>query len=140
MLDFFQKFFSSSYIFDPIPDPESPLIFYSVFLFGAVILLGAWLYFMLKHSARWQAHSGLVHRFANLFTSVGLVGLLLTFFRREGIPYLSSRALLLVFLLATIVWLEIIVYYALVQYPKFKATLERQERFQKYLPHPKKKK
>jgi len=84
---------------------------------------------------RW-AKSLYANFWSGLFTffwTNALIGLLLTFFNYEMVPFLSARFWLLVWAAGLIVWLAFIVR-LVVKIPQKKALLEKEKEFKKYIP------
>lgn len=84
---------------------------------------------------RW-AKSLYANFWSGLFTffwTNALIGLLLTFFNYEMVPFLSARFWLLVWAAGLIVWLAFIIR-LVVKIPQKKALLEKEKEFKKYIP------
>jgi len=62
-----------------------------------------------------------------------VIGLLLTFFNYEMVPFLSARFWFLLWLIGMLVWLFFI-YKIMIKIPQKKALLEKEREFKKYIP------
>lgn len=67
------------------------------------------------------------------FLSNAIIGLILTFFNYEMVPFLSARFWFLLWVISMIVWL-VFVCKIIVRIPRRKARLEREKEFKKYIP------
>lgn len=70
----------------------------------------------------------------SLLLTMGSLGILWTFFAYEGIPILSARFWLVLWIIGLIIWIYFIVRYYVLEYTDFKIKLAEKERLQKYLP------
>jgi len=96
--------FTPTYIFNPEPGyyfTSAPffLIFFSVLVLLAIVTA------FLAYKKRKSVYRPLYAYLANWGLWVGLVGLLLVFFRLQGIPYFSMRALFAAWIIMAIVWI-----------------------------------
>ena len=69
-----------------------------------------------------------------MLITIGLVGLLLLFFRYENVYFLSGRFLLLFLVVALLVWLGFIVYYGIRKFPLEITDYKDFLRKEKYIP------
>ncbi len=76
---------------------------------------------------------------AQLFRWFGTIGLLITFFRYESLPYAGLRIYTLVVVIGFCLWLAAIVRLWRAIKPTLKEQTIRQQTYEKYLPRPKKK-
>ncbi len=67
------------------------------------------------------------------FLTNATIGLLLTFFNYEMVPFLSARFWLLFWAIGMLVWLFFI-YKMIIKIPQKKALLEKEKEFKKYIP------
>ena len=70
--------------------------------------------------------------YAFFLTNV-IIGLLLTFFNYEMVPFLSARFWFLLWVISMLVWLFFI-YRIIIKIPVKRTQLEREKEFKKYLP------
>jgi hypothetical protein len=90
------KLFIPSYLFDPIPG-GSFMYFWPLLVLFVLIFLGSW---KLKTLIKADA----LHHLPGRVREFALLGLLLTFFRNENIPYLGMRFFLVLFFLSMIAY------------------------------------
>ena len=67
------------------------------------------------------------------FLTNAIIGLMLTFFNYEMVPFLSARFWLLLWAVGMLVWLFFI-YKIVIKIPGKKARLEKEKEFKKYIP------
>ncbi len=67
------------------------------------------------------------------FLTNAIIGLVLTFFSYETVPFLSARFWFLLWVLSMAVWL-VFIYRLMAKIPKKKAQLEKEKEFKKYIP------
>ena len=67
------------------------------------------------------------------FLTNAIVGLVLTFFNYEMVPFLSARFWFLLWGASMVVWL-VFIYKKVVKIPQKKAQLEKEKEFKKYIP------
>lgn len=84
---------------------------------------------------RWAKglYSGLWNSLYYFFLTNAIVGLVLTFFNYERVPFLSARFWFLLWGTCVIVWLFFI-YKIIIRIPQRKARLEKEKEFNKYIP------
>jgi hypothetical protein len=130
----FKKILNIAYIFDKTPPPDSNYLYLGI-LFGLMIVLsfGAWLGYgrLKKHIPLWQE---MQTRIFNLFFYLGITGLMLIFFRWQGVAYLGSRFFLLLLLIVFIIWGIFIINFRLRIFPKELIKYFAKQKFEKYLP------
>jgi len=69
-----------------------------------------------------------------LFMSMGLIGLGYLLFAWQGVTLLAARFWLIIWLITVIVWLIFIGIYMFSKVPKLRAKIEKQRKFDKYIP------
>ncbi|MBU0721903.1 hypothetical protein KKA93_00375 [Patescibacteria group bacterium] len=67
------------------------------------------------------------------FLTNAILGLVLTFFNYEMVPFLSSRFLLLFWAIGMLIWLFFI-YRLVIKIPEKRARIEKEKEFKKYMP------
>jgi len=84
---------------------------------------------------RWakSLYAGLWSGLYNFFLTNAIVGLILTFFNYEMVPFLSARFWFLLWAIVLIAWL-VFIYRAVAKIPQKKARLEKEREFKKYIP------
>ena len=127
----FNKLLVKSYILETTP-PAVGLYKYLAIAFGIFILTAFIL--IVKSKNKEEIWKSLYAKIINLLIFSGAFGLMLIFFRFEGIPYLGSRLFLLVLLLGLIIWSATIIWYRFKILPKKIKEYQKRKAFEKYLP------
>jgi len=78
-------------------------------------------------------YAGLWQSLYLFFLTNAIIGLILTFFNYEMVPFLSARFWFLLWAVGLIIWL-VFIYRAIVKIPQRKARLEKEKEFKKYIP------
>lgn len=136
MFDFIKNFvpkklLEPGYIFEVSPSAEGLYRFLAI-LFGLMILLAFIL--IIKAKKQEEIFKKLYSKIINLLLFSGFFGLVLLFFRFEGIPYLGSRLLMLILFVVAFVWFLLICYYKFRILPREIENFKKQKIFEKYLP------
>lgn len=126
------KLSSIPYWLNPGPgDLSVPYLYFFLIFFGFILALKILLrligrqYIVGFH----RSQQRIVYRVETLLLTMGLLGLLWSFFRFELVPYFSARYWLIVWLLGFVIWAYLIYHYARFEVPQI---LERdRERAQK---------
>ncbi|MFC1656827.1 hypothetical protein ACFL14_02620 [Patescibacteria group bacterium] len=135
----FTEVFSYNYIFEYIPqwNPKYSWIIWAIY--GGVLILGFVLIlfdritpknkFFIRH---------LKNRLLPLTNTVGFTGLILTFFRYQAIPYLSTRFLVYCLIIISLIWAVFIIIFFIRKYPQDKLEAKIEYRKNRYLKKKKK--
>ena len=130
------KLFNARYLLEDFPSQDGLYIYLAIF-FGLMIILACVLKLFFVDKEK-PLRNNLIDMIFVWLLTVSLIGLFWVFSRFEQVQYLGSRVVLLTVLLMIIVWGLIILYYKIFIIPQeFKRIIERQK-FEKYLPRPKK--
>ena len=136
----FAKLLDWDYIKDPYPlAPANQTLFImgGIFIFFILIGVGEW--FWLRKLGRFHSPYLLLRgKLLNFFLTFGIVGLLLLFFRFETIPYLASRLLLYILVVAFIIWGGYLLFYLLIIFPRQMRHDRAEQLYSQYLPTNKK--
>lgn len=133
------KLVNWSYLFQSRPESNSELILALAILFAAAIVGSGIIWIMLVRRERTNPMlEPIRQKLVNALFYTGFIGLLLVFFRWQGIPYFASRFWLLLWLIISIVWIGRIVYYLLKKFPKERSLFEERLVRERYLPKAKK--
>ncbi len=127
----FKKLFNLSYIFESTP-ASTGLYKYLTILFGLMII-GAVVIFFFNRKDK-DNYKKLKNNFFNLFLTTGIIGSVLIFLRFQEVPYLGSRLMLLILLVAFVIWSFFIGYYGFFILPEEIIKRKEKEHFEKYLP------
>ena len=128
------KFFQPDYLFDFRPTVsqsslEIMLSFFTAFLLAGIILK------IIGWKKNWRGYQlKLTQKYFSFFIALGLLGLLLIFFRYEQSMILAARFWLVVWSLLAVGWLILILNYQLKALPEAKKQSAERKLFQKYLP------
>jgi uncharacterized membrane protein YdcZ (DUF606 family) len=128
------KLLDRSYIFEVTPESNSSYL-YLALLYGLLIILAVVLGLLSKKKI--IPIKKLYRGIQNLFLYTGIIGLILIFFRWQGLPYLGSRLMVILLGLFFIVWLLLIILYRFFTLPKIIIEIQERENFEKYLPQKK---
>ena len=126
-----RKLINPNWLFETAPDIQGLYLYlgliYGLFLIAAVAL---GVYSRRHRDSRHKFWSQIIY----LLLLVGVIGLVLIFFRWQEITYLGSRILVVFLWLAGLIWLVFILFYRFVTLPKKIKVQEEKNRFEKYLP------
>ena len=128
------KFFNLSYLFDLRPSIYAGTVYFLLAVFGVLIVLSLLIKIVEQKKKPQQFLKKLFQKYFSFFLTMGLVGLVLLWFRYENAAVLSARFWLLVWALAFVIWLVKIFQYQLKIVPPAREKLEQKKIFQKYLP------
>jgi len=67
------------------------------------------------------------------FLTNAVIGLILTFFNYEMVPFLAARFWLLIWVISMVIWI-IFIYKVIVKIPQKKLRLDKEKEFKKYIP------
>lgn len=129
-----KDFFTTDYLFATQAPANQKLFLAVVGVFVLFIIISALIYY------NQNIHKGLKARLFNFFLTVGILGLVFSFFRYEAIPYIGARIVALLLLLATIIWYMVITVYTIAKMPGEVRVIKNHERYVQYLPKQKRKK
>lgn len=130
----FQRLIDIKYLLDPRPTYNFEFTWPLVILFSIALVAGIVLSLnLLKKRFYWSGRIGQWLRW------LGFIGLVLTFFRYQGIPFLSLRIYFYILALGFLAWLATIVRSFKLLTVKQIEEIKRQETYDKYLPRPKRK-
>jgi len=129
------NFFKLSFWFDVIPDPYTlPVFWVLIGVFALTVILGLAALFFLKKYRENKLAKKVWSKFMSWGYTVGLVGLLLVFFKQQRAPYFGMRIIMGIWLLVVLVWLGFILKFWLLEAPKIKKEKQAKEQLRKYLP------
>ncbi len=129
------KFLQLSFWFDTYPSPFSPVIFWiclGLFAFGLALAIVS---LVLQKKFRADKITFTVYeKLKNFGFGFGSVGLILTFFKQQQAIYLGMRIWLALWLLASLLWLGLVLKYLLFKAPALRLEKKKKEELRKYLP------
>jgi len=126
------KIFDPNLIFEASPDPQGFYLYIAI-IYGLILVLAIILGVISRRNPQ-SVYKKLRSKTIYLMLFVGLVGLMLTFFRWQAIPYIGSRLMVLALWIVAIAWLVEIIWYWLFILPQQKKLQQEKENFEKYLP------
>lgn len=130
----FSQIFDYNYIFEYIPQWHSQYSWISWMIYLGILGIGIILVLVDKFTKQKKFFIGkLKNKILPLTNTVGIIGIILTFFRYQTIPYLSSRLLIYCLIFTAIVWILFILWYFLRKYPKERFEVEEEFRKKRYL-------
>ncbi|MEI6288589.1 MAG: hypothetical protein WCP18_03365 [bacterium] len=128
------KFFTPSYFFDMQPSIEPKTAYFLLGVFGIMAIAGIGI-MIAKKVKKYEAHFAfLLQKYATCLLTMGLIGLIMVWLRFEQAFFLSSRFMLVIWLLAFAWWLAMIIKYQYKALPKIKEQIAKHQEFRKYLP------
>jgi len=121
----FHYWFNYAYI------PFVPWFRIFIFSFTGLMILGIVVFAILKKKK--SLYTGFFKSLFSLSVANAIVGLLVSFFVFEEVPFFSARIWILLWAVE-IVWWLVIIFKRLVKLPELKKEWEKEEKFNKYLP------
>ena len=129
------RLFELSFWFDARPLPFNQASYYII---GAIFLLGIALGIISQYFKKKYQNDYLIVKIWQKLLSFGysfaIVGFLLTFLKQQRIIYLGMRIWLVLWLLASLIWLFFILKYILVEVPGIKKKKQEKAELNKYIP------
>lgn len=129
------SFWNESYISATSPYYLLASVFLIVFVLGLLV----WRWQLKKAHRVTPIFIGPLNQLLNLIIFIIIISISYLFFRTQQINYLSSRLVVLLSLVITVVWLGWILYYVVGQTPRQRSQYLEKERFFRYLPKKKEK-
>jgi len=131
-IDNVKLFFQPGYLLNPYPSYEMKFLVPLLIFFGALIVLSLAIWLFSKKKRKNKPLLKLLGSLANWLVWIGAIGLLLLFFRYEGIPYVSTRVALFLWLVVFVIWGASILFFGLNQYRKTVKEFKEEEKKKKY--------
>jgi len=126
------EIFNPEYLFNPTPPQETKLYLPLLIVFGACILFAVASKFAKPRVKKY------INRFFYTLLICGISGLIYLFSRYEGLPWLGSRLFLILIMAVLAIWLSIDMITLIISMPKHLSAEHSQDRYNRYLPKPKK--
>ena len=138
MIDKFKQFITTTQLFWASPSYNAKILLILTSVSVLMIAVGILIWLLLKNkSQKLPPYQEFKNKFASLFISCGIIGLILAFFNWQLIPYLSSRILILILIIIFIIWLISIFIYIKRRFSWELVKFQQDERYKKYLPRKK---
>ena len=134
MIEYLQYFFNPSHLFSLRPPAMSgrAAVILAV-IFGILIIVGVFSNITSK-----KTKDGLkIKIYKKMFRAgltMGILGYIYIFLAVEGIAVFSSRLMLLIWVVVTVIWIGFIVKYLKIDVPKNREKIVAKRNFEKYLP------
>jgi len=128
-----QNFFTTDYLFSTQAPTNKVMFLLVLAIFVLFIIIATLLAYNKK------IHPPLRAKFFNFLLTIGIIGVFVSLFRWESIPYIGSRFVMLLLLIIAIIWYCLIAIYSISKMPKEVRLRKNQERYVQYLPKAKRK-
>jgi len=122
------NFFTTEYLFATTAPTNRNLFLALLAAFAVMIIISLLLSYNKK------IHPPLRAKLFNFFLTLGILGILISFFRYESIPYVGIRLMMFLLIITAFIWYLIITIYGLTKMPKEVKLRKNQERYAQYLP------
>ena len=127
------QLFSKDYLLNPTPTYQSKLYIPLLITFGLLLILAILTRFLKEE------YKVIFNKYYYAFLTVSICGFIYLFARYEGLAWLGSRLTLLLIVSVLLLWVVYNTISTILYIPKLKKTLEVENRYEKYLPKPKRK-
>ena len=127
----FKTIFSKNFLFASNLETTNQLTIPLLVIFGLMIVLAVVIAMQKAETKK------IVGGFFIPFVSAGVLGLIYLFSRYESLPYFSSRFFLVLTVTMFIIWNTVLLFKAIKFVPKHISHKKVEDRYQKYLPKPK---
>ena len=107
--------------------------FRAILVFVVILAALTLVSYFLKKQKQFGFYKRILSRLNNLCLANTIIGLFLTFFVYEQLPFLAMRIWLLLWLLGILVWLGFITN-TMLKIPKLKKSQAKEQNYQKYIP------
>lgn len=128
------KIFSLEFWAITRPDELTQKTLIALLVFFGLFGLASIFFSLLRKKEKKGPHAKLWQKLASLCLTGALVGLVITFFRYERIPYLGAHFWFLLLPLGLLIWGTFIFKYMLKDLPRIKKEHSDKKEFNKYLP------
>ena len=135
MVSFLKQFLNFKYLFSLRPlAVDFSVLKILLTVFGILVILAVvFKTLAFKYKNDWLVKRGWEKMFA-LFLTMGLTGLVYTFFLYEGAALVSARFWLVIWIIVLLTWLFYNLFYLLIQVPRRKREIAKKRNFEKYFP------
>jgi small-conductance mechanosensitive channel len=129
------NFINSLQLFKATPDYNANIVIGLLIISIILILKGIIIWLLMKKiSQKIPPYNELRNKLTSLLVTVGIIGLFLTLFAWQLIPYFSMRFLILLLVFVLIIWIISILIYIKREFSRELDKFKRTERYKKYLP------
>ena len=131
-MKFTNLFYSSYWFSQPVIATRNVYLFW---LISLIVLTGAGLGCLIAEKFTEKGvNKKIFNKFGDLFSSLGIAGLILFFFRQQSVPLLGNRIWFLVWGIVFLVWLGVVLKYIFLRVPQVRIEQEKKAKLEKYLP------
>ena len=134
MIEYLKYFFNPTHLFSlrpPIMQNRALIISATVFGLGIILAI---VFKLITEKTKDGLKIKAFRRLFHLLLTMGIIGYVYLFFAWQGIPLLSARFWLLLWLIIVLIWLGFILKYLFFAVPKLRKDIDRKRKFEKYLP------
>ncbi len=133
-MNYLQAFFNPVHLFSLRPEAmTNRAVAVTLAIFVACLVLAGLAWFK-KSKAQSGLDMKIWSKIVTFGLTVGIIGLVYTFFAWQGVALFSARFWLLILLLIALGWAGLIAKYAAIDLPKIKKTISKDKEFKKYIP------
>jgi len=126
---------SPSYIFNLNPGPFiGNLGKYLIIFFAVVIIAGVIAYVFSTHKANSPLIRKMFTKVSNFLLTIGIIAILLIFFRQQRVQFLSMPFLLYLWLIGSMAWSVFVIRFFTHEVPQRKKQMAEKKEREKYLP------
>lgn len=126
-------FFQPAYLFDTYPNYDMKFFVYLATFFGILVILGLVFLISARKNKKRKPVAFLLSNVYDWLLWIGIGGFFLLFSRYEGIPFISMRFLLVLWLIAFVFWGLYILIFGKKGYKKMLLEYKKEEEKEKYL-------
>ncbi len=134
------RFLTLNYYFNLRPISGNRTLVVLLVFFAVLILIGLAIKLYAKIKNLKKIDRKLIDKYFLFFIVMGLLGILITWFRYESAYLLSARFWLVIWVIGALIWLIKIIRFQFKTVPEAKKMAEQKQQFKKYLPQRSKKK
>ncbi|MCX6812022.1 MAG: hypothetical protein NTW79_00140 [Candidatus Berkelbacteria bacterium] len=127
-MQFPQNFLTTEYLFSAVRPADPKRFLIELGIFAIIIIIAIILGFNKK------IHRGLKNRLYNFLLTIGILGVIILWFRWESINYLGNRFVEILLLLTIVIWYFAITAYAVFKMPREVRLRKSEDRYRYYLP------
>lgn len=133
-MPYLQYFFNPAHLFSLRPEAMSnKAVTILVVVFAGLIILGI-LSKLKTKKIKSALEAKVWSQFFSLSLTIGLCGLVYAFLASQGVILLAARFWLVLIMIVAVIWAGFIAKYMIVELPKKKLDIKKQQEFKKYIP------
>ena len=128
------RFVDLKRLFHLQPSIAMTTIYFLLVIFGAMLITAIIVKIWQKKNSGDGFAKKLLQKYSVMLTTLGIIGMVLVWFRYERVHVLSARFWLLIWFIGLVTWLVFIFKYQIKVIPKSRLELQKTKEFNKYLP------